>query len=113
MKVLFQCSNCGHTTGVETLAETTDEQCVICDGRTLRKIPFTSGYDEPHLLNIWVRADSLEFTSGEQNVKDTIAKTFKLDRYLATSDEAEYLRDIAALIETRLAELDVEASIPL
>lgn len=108
---LFLCRDCGtvrafNTSTLAASIEREEFKCPVCD-QTGEYVPlaFTSGYDRPHMLNIWARASSLERAAGIE--LPSVALTGAL-REVDVSD-AEDLRDLAVLIELRLHELDVKA----
>ena len=111
MNDLYQCGTCGQT---EPIPETTAKSgegaaCLACGGpfSGFTRIPYNSGYDKPHLLNLWVRASSLELVAGREKPERGMIEA--LGRAMASPRSAEALRDAAAFIETQLNVLDVKA----
>lgn len=109
---LFICCTCGtartfNTNTLEANAAREEFQCPVCtETGSYRPVSFTGGgYDRPHMLNIWARASSLERAAGVEN--PVLALRMAMSE--GSVDEAEDLRDVAALIELRLHELDVAA----
>jgi len=100
---LFICLNCGapklglHVDG---------KPCITCKNGTLTKIPYTSGYDRPHVIISWVRAPSLERVAGAPS---PILLLHEVCRE-ANANNAEWLRDLVAIATHRLAELDTEGA---
>lgn len=108
---LYQCTTCGNTTALPRFASTLAELCPNCNScgttNSLTKIPFTSGYDRPHLLNIWVRADMLETVGGYD--EEALRREFEFALSAADYNDPNTLRWIAALAELRIRQLDVAA----
>lgn len=101
---VFQCRTCGHSLALEP-ADCDGLHCPVCNEvDTYERINFNGGYDKPHFLNLYVRASSLERAAGEEDLPKSLERAF-CD---ADVGEAEDLRDVAAMIEQRLRELDVE-----
>lgn len=111
MNDLYQCGTCGHA---ERMPETSvrageGAPCGVCgapfDG--FKRIDYSSGYDQPHLLNVWVRAPSLELVAGCGDPEEGMRRA--LDNAIANPADADALRDAAAFIETQLHGLNVAA----
>jgi hypothetical protein len=108
---LFVCNVCGNakkfnTDSLEANAQRESSACPVCDTTgSYERVLYSSGYNAPHLLNIWVRAPSLERVAGCAKPIEAL-RAAMMD---ADVGDSEDLRDVAALIELRLHELDVLA----
>lgn len=110
---LYQCQECGNTrrgvtdNGFVMRPESFD--CPVCGQTgTYARIPYHSGYDEPHLLNIWVRATSLERAGAFPKGGREAVKTTLRELEAVGIDSTDALRDLASAIELRLRELDTD-----
>jgi hypothetical protein len=102
VKRVFECENCG----VSVRRPQRAEECPVCGERALKAVAYGSGYDEPHMLGIWARADMLErigsMTLGEQS------KELGFALAAADPDDPNTLRWAAVLIESRLGALAID-----
>lgn len=97
---ILQCANCARP----FLGDGDNPPpCPTCGSENVARIPYTSGYDRPHMLSIWARADMLEILAG----KDDAERELVFALGAADSDDSDTLRWLAVCIETRLAELEV------
>lgn len=100
-KRIFECENCGVSV---RLSQRSDE-CPVCGEKKLHAVPYGSGYDEPHMLGIWARADMLERVGGLTLEQQDRELSFALSA--ADHDDPGTLRWLAVLIESRLGALFV------
>lgn len=109
---LAQCRTCGDTTAFAVPDEIATVSMLTCpwcgEQGSIERISYHSGYDEPHLLNIWVRATSLEragaFPKGGREAVETTLRELEA----VGIDSMDSLRDLAAAIELHLRELDTD-----
>lgn len=106
---LWGCKRCGHA---ETLPETSErtgegKPCPSCGAplSEFERIPYTSGYDRPHLVNIWVRAHDLERVAGVEHVRPELEAA--LERASEDPDNPDELRALVAFLEQRLHEMSI------
>lgn len=102
VKRVFECENCG----VSVRRPQRTEECPVCGEKTLKAVPYGSGYDEPHMLGIWARADMLERV-GSMTLEEQ-EKELGFALAAADHDEPRTLRWIAVLVESRLGVLAID-----
>ena len=98
---IFDCGYCGQS--FEANSPMNSTECPTCGEQDAERVPSTSGYDKPHMLRIWARADMLESVGG-MTLQD---QERELDDALegVSADDAESLRWAAVMIESRLGAL--------
>jgi hypothetical protein len=101
VKRIFDCAHCG----VSVRRPQRTQQCPVCGENKLNAVPYGSGYDEPHMLGIWARADMLERVGSLTLEQQDRELGFALAA--ADHDDPGTLRWLAVLVESRLGALVV------